>query len=121
MIRGIRCSTTILEANLAPKTTEATKSPSLDQPTMRHPKHHRCNTFPGSKALTCEDDKVNGIAIRTRAFQRPSNATLWIPWAACLADRGHRADLGEPLAVPDGRELRSGIGVTSQPRQRFSA
>ena len=37
------------------------------------------------------------------------------------ADRGHRADLGEPLAVPDGRELRSGVGVTSQPRQRFSA
>src|SRR6478752_5598214 len=45
--------------------TEATKSPSLDQPTMRHPKHHRCNTFPGSKALTCEDDKVNGIGFET--------------------------------------------------------
>jgi len=29
---------------------------------MRHPKHHRCNTFPGSKALTCEDGKVNGIS-----------------------------------------------------------
>ena len=37
------------------------------------------------------------------------------------ADRGHRADLGEPLAVADGRELRSGVGVTAQARQRVSA
>ena len=37
------------------------------------------------------------------------------------ADRGHRTDFGEAFAPPDGRELRSGIGVTSQPRQRLSA
>ena len=36
------------------------------------------------------------------------------------ADRGDRADLGEAFAVADGRELRSGIGVTSSsPRNVF--
>jgi hypothetical protein len=37
------------------------------------------------------------------------------------ADRGCRTDLGEPFAVADGRELRSGIGVTCQARQGVSA
>jgi hypothetical protein len=37
------------------------------------------------------------------------------------ADGGHRTDFGETFAVADGRELRSGIGVTSQPRQRLSS
>ena len=36
------------------------------------------------------------------------------------ADRGHRADLGESFSVADGGELRSGIGVTCQARQRVS-
>jgi|SRR6476661_605682 len=70
---------------------------------MRHPKHHRCNTFPGSKALTCEDDKVNSIAIRTRAFQDkngsafdgaatyrfavPPNVPVTLYWSATAYDR----------------------------------
>ena len=37
-----------------------------------------------------------------------------------VPDRGHRADLTEAVAKPNGRKLTSGIGVTSQPLQHFS-
>jgi len=36
------------------------------------------------------------------------------------ADRGHRADLSEAFAIPNGRKLTSGIGVTSQFLKHFS-
>lgn len=37
-----------------------------------------------------------------------------------VRDRRHRSDLTEAVAKPNGRKLTSGIGVTSQPLQRFS-
>jgi transposase len=98
---------------------------------MRHPKHHRCNTFPGSKALTCEDDKVNGIesesgeqlsAVRIindpvalgleieRAGPNPEvvlEATYGWYWAVdTLQAAGARVHLAHPLGVKGFRYRR---------------
>jgi len=37
------------------------------------------------------------------------------------ADRGQRAELGQPLAVPNRRELTARVGVTHEPLQRGAA
>ena len=66
MIRGIRCSTTIPEANLSPENhrghqitfARSTHNASSKTSPLQH--------LSRIKALTCEDGKVNGIAHKTR-------------------------------------------------------
>ena len=60
---------------------------------MHHPKHHRCNTFPRKKPLTCEDIKVNGIGIKSESIRVLDMVSVGRP---CQYLREHRQ---EPFIV----------------------
>ena len=56
-----------------------------------------------------------GRSARSCSSRSRSRPGLTVVAVADGADRGHRADLGETLAVANRRELATGIGVTPQP------
>jgi len=67
--------------------------------------------------ILCQAQSVVLASMRNRRPPaRMSKLSPTVPSEAVAdgADRGPRANLSEALAVPNGRDLTSGIGVTSQ-------
>src|SRR6478609_2902875 len=98
MIRGIRCSTTILEANLSPENHrghQITFARSTHNASSKTSPLQHLSRMKGID-LTCGDGKVNGIAIHTGSDQAHE---MWCGWRAL-------APALQPLPSLEGRPIR---------------